>query len=105
MDALLSAFALAAPVGLAAAWLVVKGPSGLTGLFASQRLGWPHGVQEEDPPSWDWSAMGRTEGPEVIPAPDEPPPSDPISLPTTSWADQAVRARVRGGSSWQRREN
>ena len=105
MDALLSAFALAAPVGLAAAWLVVKGPSGLTGLFASQRLGWPHGVQEEDPPSWDWSALGRTAGPEVIPATDEPPRSDPLEPPTTSWSDQAVRVKVRAGSNWRRREH
>jgi hypothetical protein len=105
MDALLSAFALAAPVGLAAAWLVVKGPSGLTGLFASQRLGWPHGVQEEDPPSWDWSAMGRTPGTEVIATADEPLPSDPKEPPTTSWSEGAVRARVRGGSTWRRREN
>ncbi len=105
MDALLSAFALAAPVGLAAAWLVVKGPSGLTGLFTSQRLGWPHGVQEEDPPSWDLSALGRAQDPEVIPAPHEPPPSDPLEPRTTSWSDQAVRARVRAGSTWRRREN
>jgi hypothetical protein len=66
MDALLSAallLALAAPVGLAAAWLVVKGPSGLAGFFGPQPgLGWPHGVQEEDPPSWNLSALGRTAG-------------------------------------------
>lgn len=65
MDALLSAallLALAAPVGLAAAWLVVKGPSGLAGFLGPQPgLGWPHGVQEEDPASWNLNALGRTE--------------------------------------------
>ena len=63
MDALLSAallLALAAPVGLAAAWLVVKGPSGLAGFFGPQPgLGWPHGVQEEDPAGWNLAALGR----------------------------------------------
>src|SRR2546428_8513907 len=65
MDALLSAallFALAAPVGLAAAWLVFKGPSARAGSFGPQPgLGWPPRVQEEDPPSWNLGALGRTE--------------------------------------------
>ena len=64
MDALLSAallFALAAPVGLAAAWLVFKGPSARAGSFGPQPgLGWPRRVQEEDPPSWNLGALGRT---------------------------------------------
>ena len=59
MDALLSAallFALAAPVGLAAAWLVFKGPSARAGSFGPQPgLGWPRRVQEEEPVVWIWN--------------------------------------------------
>ena len=35
--------------------------SGFVGYRAS---GWPHGVQEEDPAPWSWSAAGNPETPE-----------------------------------------
>jgi hypothetical protein len=58
MDVLLSIVALlllAAPAGMAAAWFTNCGPDALSSLFRPDRgLGWPHGVQEEDPPPWNW---------------------------------------------------
>lgn len=51
--------ALAAPIGLAAAWFTSNGPAALAGFFrADHSLGWPHGVQEEDPPAWNWDRRG-----------------------------------------------
>jgi hypothetical protein len=49
--------ALVAAAVIGVAWLMV-GRQGelLAGLFRAQGLGWPRGVQEEDPPpSWQWS--------------------------------------------------
>ena len=58
MDVLLSVvqlLAVAAPVGLAAAWFSGRGADAMSSLFRSERgLGWPRGVQEEDPVAWDW---------------------------------------------------
>ena len=76
MDALLSAamlLALAAPVGLAAAWLVVRGPSGLAGFFGPQPgLGWPRGVQEEDPVAWTWADRDEGDAPPLRPGTPNP---------------------------------
>jgi hypothetical protein len=47
--------ALAAPVGLAAAWFSGRGAEAMSSLFKTDRgLGWPRGVQEEDPVAWNW---------------------------------------------------
>ena len=104
MDALLSAaglFALAAPVGFAAAWLVVKGPSGLAGLFGPQPgLGWPHGVQEEDPPSWNWSALDGTPAPAVVLDREGADAGQGPSGPR-AWSGPAVRVKIRPGSTWR----
>jgi hypothetical protein len=58
VDTLLSVMlllALAAPVGLAAAWFSGRGAEAMSSLFKSDRgLGWPRGVQEEDPVAWNW---------------------------------------------------
>jgi hypothetical protein len=58
MDVLTSVlllFAVAAPAGIAAAWFVSQGPSALAGAFRPYAgLGWPRGVQEDDPPRWNW---------------------------------------------------
>ena len=47
---------LGAPIGLAGAALIGRGPEAMSGLFVGYRgLGWPHGVQEEDPSGgWTW---------------------------------------------------
>jgi hypothetical protein len=47
---LLALFALGAPIGLAGSALIGRGPQMMAGLFGGpQTLGWPRGVQEEDP--------------------------------------------------------
>jgi hypothetical protein len=49
--------ALAAPVGLAAAWFSTRGGDALAGFFRPSsvvELGWPRGVQEEEPTAWNW---------------------------------------------------
>jgi hypothetical protein len=51
--------ALAAPAGLAAAWFSTRGADALSTLFRPDRgLGWPHGVQEEEPTAWNWDRRG-----------------------------------------------
>ncbi len=59
LDGLLSVallLALAAPIGLAAAWFTNQGPGALAGFFrADPGLGWPRGVQEDDDVTWNWS--------------------------------------------------
>jgi hypothetical protein len=65
MDTVLSVvvvLALAAPVGVAAAWYSTHGADALAGFFRPSsvtELGWPRGVQEEEPTAWNWD--GRTE--------------------------------------------
>ena len=59
MDPLIALLALllvaAALVG--SGWLACRGVDDiLTGLFRGPDLGWPHGVQEEDPAPWNWAA-------------------------------------------------
>jgi hypothetical protein len=53
---LLACFVLGAPIGIAGSVLIGRGPQLMTGLFGGNRgLGWPQGVQEEDPPGgWTW---------------------------------------------------
>jgi hypothetical protein len=52
---ILAVVALAAPAGLAAAWFSTHGADALSTLFRPDRgLGWPHGVQEEEPTAWNW---------------------------------------------------
>jgi hypothetical protein len=53
---LLACLALGAPIGLAGSVLIGRGPELMAGLFHTPTgLGWPHGVQEEDPPGgWMW---------------------------------------------------
>ena len=68
MDTLLSLIlllALAAPVGLAAAWFSGRGAEAMSSLFKTDRgLGWPRGVQEEDPVAWNWDR--RPAGPPPV---------------------------------------
>ena len=67
MDTLLSVIlllALAAPVGLAAAWFSGRGAEAMSSLFKTDRgLGWPRGVQEEDPVAWNWERRPASPAP------------------------------------------
>jgi hypothetical protein len=71
VDALFSVallLALAAPVGLAAAWFSGRGAEAMSSLFKTDRgLGWPHGVQEEDV-AWNWDHRPAAE-PDSVRAP------------------------------------
>lgn len=62
---------LSAPVAAAAWYLVVRGPEAMADLFRPDPgLGWPTGVQEEDPPPWRWDAAAAADGDSAIdPAP------------------------------------
>ena len=55
---------LGAPIGIAGSVLIGRGPQLMTGLFGGNRgLGWPHGVQEEDPPGgWTWHLPASGDG-------------------------------------------
>jgi hypothetical protein len=74
MEAVLSIvviLALAAPAGLAAAWFNTHGADAISTVFRPDRgLGWPRGVQEEEPTAWNWDraagsgvADGRVDDP------------------------------------------
>jgi hypothetical protein len=60
---------LGMPIGLAGAAVLGHGPELMSGLFVGYKgLGWPRGVQEEDPPGgWTWHL------------PPNPPPNPPSS--------------------------
>jgi hypothetical protein len=69
VPAVLLLFALGAPVGLAGAWFVTGGATGIARAFQpTPPLEWPHGVQEDDDFHWTWSGAGAVE-----PEPDPPP--------------------------------
>jgi hypothetical protein len=94
MDTLLSVIvllSLAAPVGLAAAWFSSRGAEAMSSLFKTDRgLGWPRGVQEEDPVAWNWE-----HGPAVAPP---PPGSEPARSPIVERvAFRIGRGSARGG--------
>jgi hypothetical protein len=94
VDALLSVMlllALAAPVGLAAAWFSSRGAEAMSSLFRSDRgLGWPRGVQEEDPVPWNWDHGRRATRPS--------PGSDPARSPIVERvAFRVGRGSARGG--------
>jgi hypothetical protein len=95
MDVVLSivvVLALAAPAGLAAAWFTTRGADALSTLFRPDRgLGWPRGVQEEEPTAWNWD---RRTGPQTADARAED-PQPPAVAP--------VAFRVRPGSARDRR--
>jgi hypothetical protein len=82
--------ALAAPAGLAAAWFCSRGPEAMGTFFRPDRgLGWPHGVQEEEPVAWNWDHR-----------PAAPQPSAPEEAPTPVVEPVAFRMRrgtARGG--------
>ena len=94
MDALLSVMvllAVAAPVGLAAAWFSGRGAEAMSSLFKTDRgLGWPRGVQEEDI-AWNWDRRAAAE-PESVPSP----LVEPVAF-------RMGRGSARGGSGGQRR--
>jgi hypothetical protein len=59
--------ALAAPIGIAAAWFTGQGPDALASFFRRDHgLGWPHCVQEEDPPAWNWERTSRDDAPTIL---------------------------------------
>jgi hypothetical protein len=72
VDALLSVIvllALAAPLGLAAAWFSSRGGEAMSSLFRTDRgLGWPRGIQEEDPAAWNWERR-QAAAPSPVPVP------------------------------------
>ena len=80
--------ALGAPIGLAAAAMVGRGPELMTGLFAGYKgLGWPEGVQEEDPQGgWTWH----------LPAADTP--SEPYGAVSPPPATEIIDAAELTGS-------
>ena len=92
MDTLLSVIlllALAAPVGLAAAWFSGRGAEAMSSLFKTDRgLGWPRGVQEEDPVAWNW---------ERRPASPPPPGSESRWPVVERVAFRIGRGSARGG--------
>ena len=93
MDTLLSVIlllALAAPVGLAAAWFSGRGAEAMSSLFKTDRgLGWPRGVQEEDPVAWNWDHR---------PAAPPRPGSEPAPWPIVERvAFRIGRGSARGG--------
>ena len=123
---LLACLALGAPIGLAGSVLIGRGPELMSGLFRpSFALGWPHGVQEEDPPggwTWrmpdaqesslirrdaddraphgaaSWTAQRRDPQPEIVDDPaDLEPVADAKLLPLTTHVHAGS---VRGRSSW-----
>jgi hypothetical protein len=62
----LACLVLGAPIGLAGSVLIGRGPQLMAGLFGGNHgLGWPQGMQEEDPPGgWTWrlpAASGSAE--------------------------------------------
>ena len=53
----LVALLLVASALVGSGWRAYRGLDDiLTGLFRGPDLGWPHGVQEEDPQPWNWAA-------------------------------------------------
>ena len=93
MEALLSVILLlsvAAPVGLAAAWFSVRVAEAMSSLFKTDRgLGWPRGVQEEDPVAWNWGQR---------PASPPRPGSEPARTPIVERvAFRIGRGSARGG--------
>jgi hypothetical protein len=77
--------AVAAPVGLAAAWFSSRGAEAMSSLFKTDRgLGWPHGVQEEDV-AWNWDRR---------PAPEPESARDPL---VERVAFRMGRGSARGG--------
>ena len=104
IDALVDAvllLCLAAPAGVAVAWLSSRGADALAGAFRGDRgLGWPRGVKEEDPPSWNWErpvpqAAGPSNASPSMPA-DTPAPVAALS--------RRLRVRVQAGTSRRRRD-
>ena len=93
MDTLLSVIlllALAAPVGLAAAWFSGRGAEAMSSLFKTDRgLGWPRGVQEEDPVAWNWDHQAA-----AVPPPGSVPAPSPI---VERVAFRIGRGSARGG--------
>jgi hypothetical protein len=48
-------------------WLACRGPDDiLSGLFRGPYLGWPHGVQQEDPAPWNSAARHPEPAAEAI---------------------------------------
>jgi hypothetical protein len=82
--------ALAAPVGFVAAWFSGRGAEALSTFFRPDPgLGWPRGVQEEDPPSWNWDARsGDSQDPPTAPSP-----------PAEGTRAAPVAFRIRPGSA------
>jgi hypothetical protein len=77
----LACIALGAPIGFAGALLIGSGPEFMRGLFSGPtELGWPHGVQEEDPPGgWTWRLPGEDRPSAPLPVSDRIEPL-PVSL-------------------------
>jgi hypothetical protein len=97
MDTVLSivvVLALAAPVGAAAAWFSTRGADALAVFFrpgSVAELGWPHGVQEEEPTAWNWDrGPGPRAGDRSLDG------AEPATLTPVAF-------RVRPGSARQRR--
>jgi hypothetical protein len=81
---------LGAPIGLAGAAVLGRGPELMSGLFVGYTgLGWPRGVQEEDPSGgWNWR----------LPAPDDRssglPQADDAAIREGAIAQPAIGAMV-----------
>jgi hypothetical protein len=58
MDPLIAflALLLVASAVVGSGWLACRGVGDiLSGLFRGPELGWPHGVQEDEPVPWNWT--------------------------------------------------
>jgi hypothetical protein len=53
---------------LGAGWAACHGMTTLyVGIFRGPELGWPRGVQEEEPVAWDWNAAARASTDAIAP--------------------------------------
>jgi hypothetical protein len=83
----LLALGLAAAVLFGAGWLACgRLAETYSGLFRASDLGWPRGVQEEDPVAWNWT-----------PRPDEPVDAAPPPAATAPVAARVGRGPARRG--------
>jgi hypothetical protein len=99
---ILAVVALAAPAGLAAAWFSTHGADALSTLFRPDHgLGWPHGVQEEEPTAWNWDRATRSQVADPRAEQAQPPAVAPVAFRVgpgsarDGWTGRDLRPRWR----------
>jgi hypothetical protein len=106
MDVVLSflvCLLLGAPIGLAGSLLIGRGPQLMSGLFGGlPPLGWPRGVQEEDPPGgWTWHLPpdDAADAPATAPQPDAAIVSEEPVLAADRPVLRPLKPQIRRGTS------